>query len=241
MFYKKFGESKKYIVFLHGWGASHKDFLWLKENFEDDYSLLFVDFAGFGETQHGENARNVSDYANDLKTLLDGFEIEQLIFVAHSFGGRVAIKFLFYYQKLYNKLGLCLVDSAGILPKRGLIYKWRVYKYKKLKKKSTKNPKLISKLKSYGSDDYRALEPVMKQTFINVVNEDLSCYAKFIACKTLIVWGDKDNDTKPYMARKLNRLIKGSELIFLKGAGHFSFIEKKEEFVIILDSFLKTL
>ena len=147
MFYKRFGESKKFIVFLHGWGASHNDFLWIKDNFEEDFSLLFLDFSGFGYSKEVVRALTISDYVNQLKSLLDNFEIEELIFVAHSFGGRVAIKFLFYFQSFYKKVSLCLVDSAGILPKRGILYKWKVYRYKRLKKKTIKYPQLKSKLK----------------------------------------------------------------------------------------------
>ena len=81
----------------------------------------------------------------------------------------------------------------------------------------------------------------MKQTFVNVVNEDLCVYAKNINSKTLIVWGEKDKDTKIFMAKKLHKLIFLSELVFIKGAGHFSFLDKKEDFVIILDTFLKNI
>lgn len=81
----------------------------------------------------------------------------------------------------------------------------------------------------------------MRQTFISIVNEDLTKHARFLRCKTLIVWGNKDRDTKLYMARKFNRLIKDSKLVILKDAGHFCFLEKREDFVIILDSFLKNL
>ena len=81
----------------------------------------------------------------------------------------------------------------------------------------------------------------MRKSFIKIVNEDLSNYARFIKCKTLIVWGDKDKETKPYMARKFHSLIRNSKLVFIKNTGHFCFIENQEEFVIVLDSFLKTL
>ena len=134
-----------------------------------------------------------------------------------------------------------MVDSAGIKPKRSLNYYLKVSKYKKLKSKQNKTQKDLERLRKFGSDDYKVLSDIMKQTFINVVNEDLSRCAKFLKCKTLIVWGAKDKETKPFMARKLNKLIIGSKLIFLKDAGHFSFIEKKQEFIIILDSFLKNL
>ena len=79
----------------------------------------------------------------------------------------------------------------------------------------------------------------MKQTFVNVVNEDLSIFASKIICETLIVWGEKDKETKLWMARKLNRLIKGSKLKIIDGAGHFCFLDDMQEFLIILDTFIK--
>ena len=241
MHYLKFGSSKKFVVFLHGWGADLNSFLWLKDFLVDDYSVLLLDFCGFGKTPEPEKPYSVSDYVFDLKKLLDKFEIEKIVFIAHSFGGRVAIKFLFYYQFCYNKVSLCLVDSAGILPRRTILYRLRVSRFKKLKRKAEKNSILNGKLSKFGSKDYKILSPVMKKTFVRVVNEDLSKFAKFLKCKTFIVWGENDTETKPYMARKLKRLIKGSKLIFIKNAGHFCFLEKKDEFVIILDTFLKNL
>ena len=241
MHYIKYGSSKKFIVFLHGWGADKNSFLWLKEQFCDEYSLVFVDFAGFGESPEPSTAFSVFDYVNELKVILDKFEIEDLIFVAHSFGGRVAIKFLFFYQYLFNVVALCLVDAAGVLPRRTLNYHFKVFKYKFVKKLSKKFPIFSKRLNGFGSSDYKCLTPVMKQTFIKVVNEDLTCYLKFLSCKTLIVWGSKDRDTKPYMAKILNKSIKNSKLVIFRGAGHFSFLEKKEDFVIVLDTFLKNL
>lgn len=241
MFYKKFGNSEKLIVFLHGWGSDHKAFFWIKDFLEDDYSLLFLDFNGFGLSENLDKVLTLNDYVFALRNLLGEFKFKELIFVAHSFGGRVALKFLFYFQDEFEKVKLCLVDSAGLLPKRGLRYKWNVARYKTLRKKVEKNPSLKFKLDLYGSSDYKVLDPIMKKTFINIVNEDLTHQAKFIKSRTVIVWGDKDKDTKPWMARKLHRLIKDSKLIFIKNAGHFCFVEKKEEFMIILDSFLKSL
>lgn len=239
MYYLKFGNSKKFIVFLHGWGADLNSFLWLKDFFVDDYSLIFLDFEGFGKSKENKNAMFVADYVNNLYTLLSNYEIDELTFVAHSFGGRVAIKYLFFHQSEYKNVKLCLVDSAGINPRRGLRYYFKVKHYKWLKRKAEINQKLKNKLNDFGSDDYKKLSPIMKETFKNVVNEDLSCYAKFIKCKTIIIWGKDDKETKMYMAKKLNKLIVNSELKVIDNAGHFCFLEKKEEFVIILDTFMK--
>lgn len=240
MKYLKFGSSKNFIVFLHGWGADKNSFLWLKNYFEE-YSLLFVDFPGFGESAIPEKPYFVSDYVCRLNELLSQFEIENLILVGHSFGGRVAIKYAFYHQNEYNKFNLVLVDSAGIKPRRSLSYYIKVARFKRVKKLASKSKKYEVKLKEFGSADYKNVTGVMRQTFINVVNEDLASYAKHILCKTIIVWGSKDNDTKLYMAKTLKRLIKNSELYILNNAGHFSFLDNPQEFIIILDTFVKNL
>ena len=141
MHYLKFGTGKKYLVFLHGWGAELNSFLWLKSFFEDDYSLLFIDFAGFGKSEKLTMPYFVSDYVFDLKKLLDKFDIDELVFIGHSFGGRVAIKFAFLFEKNYNKFSLILVDSAGVLPKHGLCYYFKIWRYKVLKQKVLLNKK----------------------------------------------------------------------------------------------------
>lgn len=234
MNYIKIGTSKNYIVFLHGWGADLNSFLWLK-NYYQNYSLVFIDFKGFGKSPEPSKPYRIIDYTLEIKKLLDTFEIEKLVIVGHSFGGRVAIKYSFLYQNEYIDYKLCLVDSAGIKPKRGLKYYFRIYKYK-FYKRFFPNSKAI---KNCGSLDYKVLSDVMKKTFINVVNEDLTSYAKFITAKTKIIWGKNDKETKMYMARKLNKIIKNSSLNVIRDAGHFSFLDKPRSFVIILDTFLK--
>lgn len=233
MKYLKFGNSKNFIVFLHGWGADKNSFLWIREYFED-YSLLFVDFPGFGESEQPEKPYGVFEYVSELKELLDKFLIENLILVGHSFGGRVAIKFAFLFQNNYLSFRLCLVDSAGIKPKRNLKYYYRLYRFKFYKKFFPNS----EKLNNFGSSDYKALSSNMKRTFIRVVNEDLSTYAKYITAKTIIIWGRNDRETKIYMAKKLHKLIKNSKLKIIEDAGHFSFLDQPYQFLITFQSFL---
>lgn len=242
MKYLKFNEtgSKNYIVFLHGWGASKNAFLWTQE-YLSDFGLVYVDFSGFGESDEPDKPWTVFDYVQDLKNLLDEFDIEELILVGHSFGGRVAIKFSFLYQNDYLKFGLCLVDSAGLKPRRSLIYYYKIFKFKVVKKIAKKLKNYENIISKYGSNDYKVLSSIMKDTFKKVVKEDLSYDAKFITKQAIIVWGRNDRDTKLYMAKKLSRLIVNSRLFILEDAGHFSYLDKPQEFLIILDTFVRNL
>lgn len=238
MKYLKFGDSKNFVVFLHGWGASKESFLWTKNYFKD-FSLIYLDFEGFGESECPPKAYCVGDYVCSVKALLDNYEIESLVLVGHSFGGRVAIKFARQFESLYHDFKLVLVDSAGMKPRRSLKFYVNVFKYKVCKKMAKKSKHFENKLKKYGSCDFKNAAGVMRETFVKVVNENLESSAKQIRSKTLIIWGENDLDTKLFMAKKLKRLIKNSKLEIIKGAGHFSFLDKPLEFVILLDSFIK--
>lgn len=238
MNFVKTGSGKKLIVFLHGWGGSIESFFWIKDYFKDE-SLLFVDFPGFGKSPESQKPYFVSDYVFELKNIIDNFEIDDLILVGHSFGGRVAIKFAFLFQYCYKRFRVCLIDSAGIKPKRSIVYHLKVLRFKYLKKRASKNPKLKTRLNSYGSKDYKALSCNMKRTFVQVVNEDLSAYAKFLKCQTIIIWGRRDKETKMYMAKKLHKLINGSQLFVFENAGHFSYLDNIKEFLFILDTFIQ--
>lgn len=237
MFYETFGRKKNpAIVFLHGWGGSLVSWLGTAKAMASlGFYSVVVDFAGFGKSAEPNESYCVEDYADEVASLVKSLGLGEIFLVGHSFGGRVAI-ILSSLQKIEIKK-LVLVDSAGVLPRRGLLYKVKIKRYKYLKKKAREGKCDPEKLKKYGSSDYLKLSPVMKQTFIKVVNQDLLPYAKKIAVETLIVWGKKDKDTPMYMAKKLNRTIKGSFLSVLP-SGHYCYIDNFKVFIDELYAFL---
>jgi len=58
---------------------------------------------------------------------------------------------------------------------------------------------------------------------------------------TLLIWGNNDTITPPFVAREFNRLIPNSELCFVDKCGHAPMMEQPEEFNAILHKFLKKL
>lgn len=227
--YKTFGKGKD-IVFLHGWGASVSAFLFVAKKFSRNYRVTVLDFAGFGESAEPTSPYTVADYANDVLSLMDSIGIEQAIFVGHSFGGRVAMELAAKHADRVR--AIVLVDSAGLKPRRGMRYYLRVGIHKLLKKLGFRGLK--------GASDYRMLTPVMKQTFKNVVNYDQTHLLCNINCPCAIFWGKQDKDTPSYMARKLKRGIKNSELFWLDG-GHFAYVDDFNKFYVILFAFLRSL
>ena len=63
--------------------------------------------------------------------------------------------------------------------------------------------------------------PVMRQSMVKVVNQDLQEYLPRIQAETLLVWGDQDQDTPLSDGELMERLIPGSGLAVLADSTSF--------------------
>lgn len=220
----------KAIMFLHGWGGSVNSFYSLS-NFLDNKKTkhILIDFPPFGKSQEPNSPWELDDYVQIVRQILEQESIKKVCFVAHSFGGRVAICFANKYTDIVEKL--IITGGAGIIPKKSL--------KKQLKKLFYKTIRLFNKKINLGSKDYKNLSFVMKKTFSNIINKDLSEISKNINQKTLLVYGAKDKETPIYMAKIFNKNIKNSKLIIYKKYGHFCYLENFYEFANTTHEFLK--
>lgn len=239
------GEGKN-ILLLHGWGSKLDLFGTIIENLSKNNKVYAIDLPGFGGTDEPKEAWNVDRYVDFVIEFIEKMNIKELSILGHSFGGRVIIK-LVNRQNLNFKVDkLVLVDSAGIKPEKSkkTSMKTKVYKVLKIlvgnKIVSKIFPNLLNNIKKkFGSEDYRNATPIMRDTLVKTVNEDLTDLLPNIEQSTLLIWGDKDTATPIEDAKKMESLIKDSGLVTVEGAGHFSFLEQPILINRVLDSFFK--
>ncbi len=173
----------------------------------------------------------LDDYAEEVLQYIKENGLKTPSVIAHSFGGRVALKVLEKQPDAFDKL--VLTDSAGLKPKR-------TFK-KAVKKLAFKFLKLFikkQKLTRFYSKDYQCLDPVMQESFKLIVNEHLDYLLPRIKNQTLIVTGSLDKDTPLYMAKRFKKGLKNSKLIIIEGAGHFSFVDKPLKYNMEVREFL---
>jgi hypothetical protein len=104
----------------------------------------------------------------------------------------------------------------------------------------SKTPELLEKLRvKFGSADYVAASPMMRQCLVKVVNEDLTHLLPGIKAPTLLVWGENDTATPLSDAKKMEAEIPDAGLAIIKNAGHFSFVEQPVIFGSIMASFFE--
>jgi pimeloyl-ACP methyl ester carboxylesterase len=90
----------------------------------------------------------------------------------------------------------------------------------------------------FGSVDYRATAGVMRASMVRTVNLDLTACLDAVSAPTLLLWGEKDTATPITEGRKMEQLIKGSRLIAVAGAGHFSYLDSPAFVNAVVSAFL---
>ena len=227
---KVFTKDKKDLIFLHGYLADKNSFSYQIPFFELDFNVHAIDLKGFGANTGMAYPYSLSDYVKEVEEYIEQNNLYKPCVIAHSFGGRIAIK-LASEKDLFSKI--VLTGAAGLKPKRTFKYRLKTTAFKILKPFCSKK-----RLLRFYSKDYLSLSPVMRESFVKIVNEHLDDRLSKITQKTLIIFGEKDKETPTYMANRLHAGIKNSKLIILENAGHFCFIDKPYKFNMEVREFL---
>ncbi len=217
------------LVFLHGYLATKESFYPQIEYFSRFYRVTAFDFPGFGGSDPIPDAWSVGDYADWTENFLLEEGIAFPLVIAHSFGGRVAVKCL-SRGDLFDRAVLC--GCAGIRPRRNMRYYAQVYTYKFVRKIAPMYAKT-----HFGSAEYRTLSPLMRESYKKIVNEDLREDAEKISRPVLFINGEKDTATPPSSAKIYEARVAGSKRITMRGCGHFCHLDDPLAFNLAAEEF----
>jgi pimeloyl-ACP methyl ester carboxylesterase len=167
----------------------------------------------------------LGDYVRLLESSIEELNLINPVVIGHSFGGKVILKTLLNNPQAFNRI--VLINSAGIKP-NNTIKKALFRGISKTAGKVAELP-LLNKFKDqleYGyyryvvrELDYYKSKP-MRETFKNVIAEDLDKQLSAINIPSLIIWGKQDKITPLWMGQKMHALLKGSQLQVVEGYGH---------------------
>jgi len=186
---------------------------------------------------------SVSGLERFVNRFIDARGYDDVHLLGNSLGGHVAlIHTLKHPEKIKS---LILTGSSGLFengmgdsyPKRG------DYDYIKRKTELTfYDPKmatkeLVDEVFELTNNRLKVIKIIAlaKSAIRNNLGEELNQ----IKQPTLLIWGNNDTITPPFVAREFNRLIPNSELYFIDKCGHAPMMEVSDEFNVILHKFLK--
>jgi len=233
------------VLLLHGWGAPAQTYRLIIDHLSSYCRVIAPDLPGFGDSQEPSAPWTSARYAEFVKVFAAALDIQEAVLIGHSNGGRIALHLLGEGCNFVVKKAI-LMDAAGLKPHRGFSYYYKVYTYKaarlffSLPLIRSLFPHAVEKARQKrGSADYRNASPVMRQSMVLAVNQDLSHLLPSVKASTLLIWGENDTATPLCDGQKMERLIPDAGLVTLAGAGHFAFAEQWAQCRRVLDSFLK--
>ncbi|MFN8289083.1 MAG: alpha/beta hydrolase [Chitinophagaceae bacterium] len=188
---------------------------------------------------------SVGGLAKYVHKFLEAMDLKEVNLLGNSLGGHVALVHTLKHPERIKSL--ILTGSSGLFengmgdsyPKRGD----RDYIRKKTEL-TFYDPKmatdeLVDEVYSITNNRMKAIKIIAlaKSAIRNNLGEELNQ----IRQPTLLVWGNNDTITPPFVAKEFNKLIPNSELHFVDKCGHAPMMEVPAEFNAILHKFLKKL
>ncbi len=239
--YIEVGEGEP-LMFLHGLFGALSNFKDLIEHFQHKYKVIVPMLPLFElDLLH----TSVGGLEKHVHKFIETMGYENIHLLGNSLGGHVALVHVLKHPEKIKSL--TLTGSSGLFengmgdsyPKRGD----REYIRKKTQltfyDPAIATDALVDEVLEITSNRMKIIKilALAKSAIRNNLGEELNN----IKQPTLLVWGNNDNITPPFVGREFQRLIPNSELHFIDKCGHAPMMEVPAEFNPILENFLAKL
>lgn len=111
LFYRKYGSGEPVII-LHGIFGMSDNWVTFGKQLAKEYEVYILDLRNHGRSPHSSEF----DYnlmLNDLKGFIQEQNLNNLILIGHSMGGKVAMHLALHYQELVKKLIVLDVSASA--------------------------------------------------------------------------------------------------------------------------------
>ncbi len=228
------------LMLLHGLFGALSNFFDIIEHFKATHKVVIPILPLYDLPLEESTVGGFVDY---VERFVAWKKYDKVIVMGNSLGGHIA---LIYALRNPEKIkGVVLTGSSGLFesamgdsyPKRG------DYEYIKKKAELTfYNPEfatkeLVDELFDIVNDRNKVLRVLT--TAKSAIRQNLAEEVAKITAPTLLVWGNNDTITPPFVGEEFHKLIPNSKLLFIDECGHAPMMEQPEEFNRYLNDFLQ--
>ncbi|MCB0744355.1 MAG: 2-succinyl-6-hydroxy-2,4-cyclohexadiene-1-carboxylate synthase, partial [Ignavibacteriae bacterium] len=251
--------SKTPIVFLHGFTGNLNDWKFLINKLPPEFTLVIIDLIGHGKSSSPDSLKYYSSKSQIifLNKIFEKLNLTNIILVGYSMGGRLTLDFTFAFPE--NVQAIVLESSSfGLTTK--IEKEERIINDRKIAELISKssiedfitywiNIPLFNSLKSLSKKKYEKniKEKIksnnsigLKNSLIGFSTGKMKNYfrlANKINQKALLITGELDNKFTN-IAEKANNILPNTNFVKVKNAGHNVHLEKPQEFLKLLNTFL---
>jgi pimeloyl-ACP methyl ester carboxylesterase len=228
------------LLLLHGLFGAMSNFEHLVDHFSKKFKVVVPILPLFDLDIFHTSVGGLEKY---VQKFIESRGYNNIHLLGNSLGGHVALVHILKHPSLIKTL--ILTGSSGLFengmgdsyPKRG------DYEYIKKKTELTffdpamATKELVDEVFEITVSRVKVIKIIAlaKSAIRNNLGEELNQ----IKQPTLLVWGENDIITPPFVGKEFNKLIPNSELHFINKCGHAPMMEVPEEFNQILDGFLQ--
>jgi 2-hydroxy-6-oxonona-2,4-dienedioate hydrolase len=230
------------LILLHGLFGAMSNFIGIIEHFKHTHRVVVPILPLFElDILH----TTVGGLEKHFSKFIEQRGYQNINLLGNSLGGHIA---LVHVLKSHDKIkSLILTGSSGLFengmgdtyPRRG--------DYEYIRKKTemtfydpnTATKELVDEVYQIVNERMKTLKVISlaRSAIKNNLGDDL----KKITLPTLLIWGNNDSITPPFVGREFNKLIPNSEIHFIDHCGHAPMMEVPQEFNIILEQFFQKL
>ena len=230
------------LLLLHGLFGALSNFSSIIDYFSKSFNVVVPILPILDSPIHKVSLSVLVDHVSNF---LEYKKMEQVNILGNSLGGHIAL--LYSISKPEKINSIILTGSSGLFenslgstfPKRG--------DYEFIKNKTRDifydpeiaSKELVDEVYDIVNDRNKAIRVIA--TAKSAVRHNLSDKLHLISAPTLLVWGEEDTVTPPFVAEKFNEHIENSQLFFVEKCGHAPMMEKPDEFNRLLATFLNEL
>jgi 3-oxoadipate enol-lactonase len=255
LYYEMHGAGEPLVLIM---GIGYDSSLWMLQQVPTlarEFQVIVFDNRDVGRSGQADGAYGIADMADDVAGLLNGLGIERAHVVGLSMGAMIAQEFAVRYPERVNCLVLSGPDFA---PARQALHPIAVWNWMKSNDESGANFAAQQFVSLFSTSFLRTPEAVQQTIELLSANPNRVSQAAYarqadaylsydpstrlagITAPTLVVVGEQDVLTPPWIAREVADAIPGArlEIITGDGASHVLPLERPDEFNRLVGEFL---
>lgn len=240
-------QSKKTVLFVHGWPLNHKIFEYQYDMLIDyGFRCISVDLRGFGQSDCPSSGYSYNQMAKDIYTVVRDMKLPSFTFAGFSMGGAIALRYMTLFRGFkVSKLALLAAAAPCFTQRPGYPYGMTVEAVDDLINNIYHDrPRAVAEFGkklfavphsgelgdwftdiAWSSSGYGTI-----QTAMSLRDEDMRPDLKSVNVPTGIFHGKKDTICPYDFALQLHGGIRGSSLYTFEESGHAVFYDGLEKF-----------
>lgn len=240
------------LVFLHGIGGNHSNWMAQLARFQDHYQCFAWDARGYGESEDYPEALEFEFFADDLNRLMDHENIERAHLAGLSMGARILLDFVARYPHRVASLILCdcfyAFDQSLTPAKQAEFIALRQRPLLEGKTLAELAPALVNSLVSpHCTDVVRdqlriSIEALHVESYLKTLAASIG-YNRTAALDSIrvpvqLIFGADDRLTPASIGQDMQTRMAHARLAVIAHAGHLSNMEQAEQFNQVVADFL---